>query len=656
MSGPQRCCSQSWRRELPAYATLGTRVSVVDKDGAAPSTERAEPIQSTSGLMSTWYGLAVRYAGCETAMGTRQGQMPLTLMSAATDRRIVSLLVRARMSLRRQRRDNSFYHRLVETGRNPRRALESELTALLPPRREWPRPGLPIRRPAREHGTDAVSTSLVDWVISQFGTPTESSPDWLKLLRRFVGNVRRRVRDWGPDSTFERPTIYALLKARASEAGRPDTFRCLAVYNLSDSLVISIAARHLRQVTDSAMHPGSLAFRTKSPPLTHHDAVERILRFRRDNDGAETWVSEIDIRGFFDVVSHSVARRSVATLLDRLPADTRPDPRALTILDAYLDSYAFNTFGRKTALEQARKQQRLGHDVEVPWPESELKALGVDTENDVVGIPQGGALSCFLANAILDHADRAVQSRSESPGERSGVLYLRYCDDIICIATRREQCQRMMDAYTAALKNLRLPAHKPLVFDRPYEGARERTDGGFWKGKSKAPYRWAAAGPPGSVPWCAFVGYQVRFDGVLRIRPSSIKKEIEKHNRIVSQVKHFIRRHGQTKSRRQIIYRVRQRLRAIAVGTGTVGNGGQPPPFSWARGFRLMGAHASQTGQLRDLDRHRVACVSGLRRRLEPKGKRRKGARPLPALRFEGFPYSYAGLAERQQMRTDTKG
>src|SRR5215207_3138271 len=110
-------------------------------------------------------------------MEIRRLHSPTTVMSAATDRRIVSLLVRARMSLRRQRRDNSFYHRLAVTGRNPRAALESELGELLPPRREWPRPGMAARGAAREHGTDPTSSALVDWVLSKFGTPVSSSPD-----------------------------------------------------------------------------------------------------------------------------------------------------------------------------------------------------------------------------------------------------------------------------------------------------------------------------------------------------------------------------------------------------------------------------------------------------------------------------------------------
>lgn len=294
------------------------------------------------------------------------------IMSVATDRRILSLLVRTRMSVRRQRRDNSFYHRLAANGRNPRAAVEAELVELFPPRREWPTPGQSARRRAERNGTDSVSVALVDWVLSQFGTPSATAPPWLKRLRRLVGQIRQRIRSWGPESQLLSPLIYALLKSRAAASGQPDAFRCLAVYGLADRIVISIAARYFRQLTDDVMHSGSLAFRTKTPPLTHHDAVEQLIRFRSDNEHSEKWVAEVDIRGFFDVVSHGVARRAVGLLLDRLPVGTGVDSRAMSILNAYLDSYAFNMGGQSSALAQARRQQRTGHDVEVPWPAGEL--------------------------------------------------------------------------------------------------------------------------------------------------------------------------------------------------------------------------------------------------------------------------------------------
>jgi len=581
-------------------------------------------------------------------MGIRPSNAVTDIMSVATDRRILRLLVRARMSVRRQRRDNSFYHRLAANGRNPRAAVEAELVELFPPRREWPTPGQSTRRRAERNGTDPVSAALVDWLVSQFGKPSAAAPPWLKRLRRMVGTIRQRVRSWQPDSQLTSPQVYALLKSRAVASGQPDAFRCLAVYGLADGIVISIAARYFRQLTDEAMHPGALAFRTTAPPLTHHDAVERLLRFRGENELSEKWVAEVDIRGFFDVVSHGVARRAVERLLSRSPLGAQVDARAMLILDAYLESYAFNMGGQSAALIQALRQQRAGHDVQVPWPEDALKALGVDIERERVGIPQGGALSCFLANAILDFADWQVDATAGHDDAK--VLYLRYCDDIVCVSTSQKRCQAMIDAYTESLVDLRLPAHAPLVFDRPYEKSKERLPGGFWRGKSKAPYRWAESGQPRSVPWCSFVGYQLRFDGVLRIRPSSVKKEVDKHHEILNQVNRFINRHGQVLSRRRILYRVRQRLRAIAVGSGMVHQGRTPPPFSWAQGFHLVGRHPSLVSQLRELDRHRVASIGKLRRRLERQGKRKKAKdsdRP-DTLKFEGFPFSYAGLAERK--------
>ncbi len=352
-------------------------------------------------------------------MGVRHSTIPRDIMSVATDRRIIELLVRIRMSLRRQRRDNSFYHRLAVTGRNPRAALEKELNGLFPPRSEWPTPGVRARRSAQERGRDAVAHALTNWLVSIWSTPRTTSPTWLRRLRRFVGNIRKRLAEWRPDSTLTPPEVYALLKKQSTEPGKSDTFRCVTVYPLEERILISLVARYFRQTTDSLMHPGSLAFRTQVPPLTHHDAVERLLEFRREmtsRPGARLWVAEVDIRGFFDVVSHDVARQAVSALMGRLPRELAVDERAFWILEAYLQSYSFNGYGRAQALERARRQERAGHAVEVPWPEDQLRALGQDTERMPIGIPQGGALSCFLANAVLDAADARFKQRFDLPG------------------------------------------------------------------------------------------------------------------------------------------------------------------------------------------------------------------------------------------------
>ena len=205
----------------------------------------------------------------------------------------------------------------------------------------------------------------------------------------------------------------------------------------------------------------------------------------------------------------------------------------------------------------------------------------------------------------------------------------------------------MVKAYGEALRKLKLPAHPTLVFDRLYQGFKERQSEGFWTGKSKAPYEWGPADTPGRIPWCAFVGYQVRYDGVLRIRPSSIKKEIVKHNHILNQIRRFLAQKGQVRSKKQILYRFRQRFRSITVGSGTIGDGLNTPAFSWTQGFLLLRKYPSLSGQLRNLDRHRVACIRALSRELQRRGIA-PGSGPVhDGLAFEGFPFSYAGLVER---------
>ncbi len=298
------------------------------------------------------------------------------------------------------------------------------------------------------------------------------------------------------------------------------------------------------------MHPGSLAFRTKSPPLTHHDAVERILRFQDQHEASEKWVAEVDIRGFFDVVSHTVARRAVSRPSRSTAGGRATGLSRAAILEAYLDSYAFNTSGHDRAFEQARRQQRPGHDVDVPWPEVNCRLLALTPSVSASVFHRVARCRAFLrtpSSTMRTGLFRQLVKQTKQRRRPSCIFATAMTSFVLPPVA--EPCQRMIDAYTAALQNLQLPAHKLLVFDRPYDRARERTEGWLLERKEQGSVSLVRSGPPGSVPWCAFVGYHVRFDGKLRVRPSSIRKEIEKHNHVVSQVKHFIRRHGQTQSK-----------------------------------------------------------------------------------------------------------
>ena len=582
---------------------------------------------TTSSLQAdlVWTGM-VRHPSFR---GTGRPRRPFLLQHVASDRQIVKLVVRARIRLQRTRRDAAFFDRLVDQPIGYERS--PELTMLLPPRRRWPRPRSRHRRASVADGTNAQADALVDWIMRRWSMSNGRAFPWLRRLRKFCSRARKRLSEWSQLTRLQPPRVYATVKRRGGAPHEPDTFRCLSVFDLETAIMVSLVARYFRVLTDDLLLPSALAFRTgrgELPP-DHHTAIERLIRFRNEQRPTvrrPLWAAEADIRGFFDSLVHDVARRAVADLLSHLPANRSPDQRALWFLESYLAAYSFNGLGRQQALRHAnRRQKRPGHPASVPWPEDDLRAFGIDTAGTPIGVPQGGALSCFLANAVLHSADIAV-GRAVPASE---MLYLRYCDDIIIVTTSMTAATAALEAYLAELRRLQLPVHQPescnYVYGTQPEGAR------FWASKSKKPYAWNAPGKRRHVPWLSFVGYQLRFDGVLRIRKSSIENEKKKQRHVARKAALMLDRIGQSRTRRSIITRLRDRLRSMAVGTTDLHLGANRGAFCWVRGFRLVEAADCVKTQLRDLDRYRGRQLARVWRKLEA-GEPRKSKRK--ALKF----------------------
>ena len=71
----------------------------------------------------------------------------------------------------------------------------------------------------------------------------------------------------------------------------------------------------------------------------------------------------------------------------------------------------------------------------------------------------------------------------------------------------------------------------------------------FWKSKSKEPFFWGNkhAGEE-NIPWVAFVGYQIRYDGKIRIRKDSLQKEIKKQGKEINRVHKALGKKGKDMS------------------------------------------------------------------------------------------------------------
>jgi hypothetical protein len=575
----------------------------------------------------------------------------ISLEACCSDRQIVKLLWRARLRQARHRRERRFHSRLVPGYKS--KAIPWDFDEYFPPRADWPTPGAKRRARCAEDGIDAQLELMTTWTIRRFGEPNTKAPLWLKRLRRLSSRIRKRILGWRSNDSFVRPDVRPVLKRKEDGV---ELYRALTQFELEDALIGSLVARYFRKQLEPYFDSASLAFRApmSGPPPTHHDAVERIIEFQTHThsgkSGSPLWVAEVDIRGFFDSVVHAVVRNSLREIAKTSNVDL--DGRAHLVLDSYLACYSFNEYGRAAAFELA-VQESQSDSIAVPWPEEELKELGVDVHGEPVGVPQGGALSCFIANLVLHFADAAVRTAGVRSSE---YLYLRYCDDIVIVTRDKDSCHILLDAYLRALRDLKLPSHPTTAFDgRSYLSGDAPF---FWKSKSKEPFAWADPRVmEGAVPWCSFVGYQLRWDGILRVRPASLKKAVAKHRDIRRTVAERVvgararKPPAKTLPDRQILFRTRQKLRSTAVGTTLLHLGATPSAICWAGGFRLLRKHGNPIlrRQLRMLDRHKCRQLRRLRRALK---KHPNSLPPLKALtderiaKYDGRPYSYHAIAD----------
>ena len=434
-----------------------------------------------------------------------------------------------------------------------------------------------------------------------------------------------------------------------------NVYRALTQYSDDDKIIESLTARYLKSFIDPLLASSCLAFRcgTKgSPPPTIHTALRTISDFRSSAAGKKLYVAECDIQGFFDSVAHATALKTVRSLAKKatkLDKTLRVSTRALQILKAYLDSYSYprNVLGHALS-----KLQKRDPSASFKWPKKELASLYKPmTLPKGIGVPQGGALSCLIANAVLNTADASLDKLKRSAG--LNFLYLRYCDDMILIARSKRTCCEAFSTYRSAIKGLKLPIHRPKEV-APYQTTAGKKQ--FWQGKSRLPYSWEKPVCKRGIPWIQFVGYQIRYDGLVRVRLSSLRKQFKKLVTCADQLLSILNpgrkspheitafSPGIRKTRRQILHRFRLKLISIAVGRKQLHH---PPddimPTCWASGFSGMKEYSIIGAHLKALDRRRDRQISRVKKRclMMPKPIEKKDPEARKAYSYYGFPFSY---------------
>ena len=192
--------------------------------------------------------------------------------------------------------------------------------------------------------------------------------------------------------------------------------RQLGVPTVLDRFIQQAVLQVLQVRWDRTFSEHSYGFR---PGRSAHQAVAQAQRYIGEG---RSWVVDIDLEKFFDRVNHD---RLMAQLAKRIG-----DKAMLKLIRAYLNA---------GVMEDGLVSQRAE------------------------GTPQGGPLSPFLSNVVLDELDREL--------ERRGHCFVRYADDCNIYVYSRRAGERVMENVTRWItRKLKLKVnHEKSAVDRPSE-------------------------------------------------------------------------------------------------------------------------------------------------------------------------------------------
>jgi hypothetical protein len=504
-----------------------------------------------------------------------------------------------------------------------------EIAELFPTRRKWKK----LYRDERSKCKDSLSANRLRLYNSYKRTKREvelrniSAPIWYIKLTDYVKDIQdiiSKIENSG--YILDPPKITGIKK---DEKDGLITYRPIAVYSTKAKIICSLTAKYFTEFFNPYFLDCSYAFRSsnsKGEIPTHHDCIKEIAQKRKKSN--QLWVAECDIQKFFDIVNHNHLLKVLDNLEKKIHTQDGKilDPKSKTILNLFLESYSF----QKSILSlndniEWFEQNNLPVG-KFGWIESKLNEAFGETycSENRLGVPQGNAISCFIANLILHDVDEKVLFSDEKP------FYIRYCDDMILLHEEKLKCEKALNIFMDELKNNFLLYHKPTS-NLNYKIDSHK----FWEeSKSKLPYLWGDKNiSDTTVPWLSFVGYQINFDGRIRVRKKTLiketKKQVSETEKIIKnlgKIKYFqkVKNHNSRWSKRQIIFSLQQRLISMSVGRVKVYNHRRPKEFGmcWTNGFKMLKHNKIASKQLRYLDRRRKHQLKRLKNVLTPIDKK----------------------------------
>lgn len=497
---------------------------------------------------------------------------------------IIEYLINLRAKESFKRHESTFYSPFL--GDRQESSKLHSCYSLLPSRRSWAKVSENFRR--THNLTSTLEERLKLTLMADYESAValghyDGSLSYLERLTAFIDEGWERFNDYQIDS----PKIAFIPKDATYS-------RAITLYKDIDRFNIGIWARRLTEkleqtLCDSAVAFRGLDFRRAHSLNNHHQVFALLTRFWRSHyeRGSDLWVAEADVKGFYDNVNkENVISYFTDHLYERPPS----------YLASYLSTYSFYDYLLREADRSCVKVKNYRSDVE---------ALDPDFYPSNYGVPQGGALSCVIANLVFDPIDKAIEALAS--GRR--LLYLRYCDDMILMSPDHSLVGDAFSLYNEMCEARFIPVHKASTITS--------YDRSFWSLKSKAPYRLGNCN--GDVPWFSFLGYQMSHEGKLRMRAASIHKELTAQKQIVDEVLLNLHKGSLKECEQQQVpilakleARFYKRISGL-VQSNKLKSGG----FSWSNGFSLLAdpLYTIETNQLKLLDRKKQKQLRRIVRR-----------------------------------------
>jgi group II intron reverse transcriptase/maturase len=241
----------------------------------------------------------------------------------------------------------------------------------------------------------------IDWLKAAFhrtrkdGASGVDGQTWFDYKRNLEENLQSLL-DRAKSGTYRAPPVRRVY---IPKAGSTSETRPIGIPTLEDKVLQRAVVMLLEPIYEQDFDAGSYGFR---PERSAHGALADLWKRTMDSSGG--WILEVDIRKFFDTLSHSHLREFLQ----------------LRVRDGVLKCL-------------------IGK-----WLNAGVMESGSVSYPDA-GSPQGGVISPLLANVFLHYVLDTWFRQEVQPRLRGRAHLIRYADDFVILFRHEDDARRLME-------------------------------------------------------------------------------------------------------------------------------------------------------------------------------------------------------------------